>query len=134
MQRYEKTIHGEVARRAYAPYELDFSHENDQNHRFRPLGGLKGPDAAFSTEQDDCFVTIRIPTGCVAATPLLVSVSPRSVLLLTAPSEREIEDDRDLAAGDVLRFISIPVEINPEQAEASLQGDELVLVLPVSAA
>jgi hypothetical protein len=135
MQRYEKATHGEVARRAYDRYELDdFTQENDQNHRFRPLEGLKGTDAAFSSEQDDCFVTIRIPTGCVAATPLLVSVSPRSVLLLSAPSEREIEDDRDLAAGDVLRFISIPVEIDPEQAEASLQGEELVLVLPVSAA
>jgi hypothetical protein len=93
---------------------------------------LKGPDAAFSSEQDDCFVTIRIPTGCVAATPVLVSVSPRSVLILTAPSEREIEDDRDPAADDVFRFISIPVEIDPERAEASLQGEELVLVLPVS--
>jgi hypothetical protein len=131
MQRHENTIHGEIARRAYAPCEPDdFSHENGQNHRFRPLGGLKGPDAAFSSEQDDCFVTIRIPTGCVAATPLLVSVSPRSVLLLNAPSERETEDDRDFAAGDVLRFISIPVEIDPEQAEALLQGEELVLVLP----
>jgi len=107
---------------------------NDQNHRFRPLGGLKGPDAPFSIEQDDVFVKIRIPTGGVAATPLLVSVSPRSVLLVTAPSEQEIEDDRDLAADDVLRFISIPVEIDPEQAEASLQGEHLVLVLPVSAA
>ena len=107
---------------------------NDQNHRFRPLGGLKGADAPFSIEQDDLFVTIRIPTDSVAATPLLVSVSPRSVLLVTAPSEQEIEDDRDLALHDVLRFISIPLEIVPEQAEASLQGEELVLVLPVSAA
>jgi len=135
MQRHENTIHGEIARRAYAPCEPDdFSRENDQNHWFRPLGGLKGPDAAISSEQDDCFVTIRIPTGGDAATPLLVSISSRSVLLLTAPSEREIEDNRDLAAGDVLRFISIPVEIDPEQAEASLQGEALVLVLPVSAA
>jgi hypothetical protein len=104
---------------------VHLSHENDENHRFRPLGGLKGPDAAFSIEQDDFFVTIRIPTDGVAP-PLLVSVSPRSVLLFTTPSEREIED--------VLRFISIPVEIDPEQAEVSLQGEELVLVLPVSAA
>jgi hypothetical protein len=132
MQRYERTVREEAARRAYAPYELHFRHENDQNHRFRPPVGLKGPDAAFSSEQDDCFVTIRIPTGCVAATPVLVSVSPRSVLILTAPSEREIEDDRDPAADDVFRFISIPVEIDPERAEASLQGEELVLVLPVS--
>jgi hypothetical protein len=68
------------------------------------------------------------------ATPLLVSVSPRSVLLFTTPSEQEIKEDRDFAADDVLRFISIPVEIDPEQAEASLKGEELVLVLPVSAA
>ncbi len=134
MERHENTIHGEIARRAYAPHELDFSHENGQNHRFRPLGVLKGPDAAFSIEHDDFFVTIRIPTDHVAATPLLVSVSPRSVLLFTTPSEREIEDNGDLAAGDVLRFISIPVDIDPEQAEASLQGEDLVLVLPVSAA
>jgi hypothetical protein len=135
MQRRKKTIHGEVARRACAPYEFDdSSHEIYQNQRFRPLGGMKGPDAAFSIEQDDCFVTIRIPAGSVSGTPLLVSVSPRSVLLLTAPSEREIEDDRDLAADHVLRFISIPVEIDPEQAKASLQGEELVLSLPVSAA
>jgi hypothetical protein len=134
MERHENTIHGEIARRAYGPYELDdFSHENDPNHRFRRLGGLKGPDAAFSIEQDDCFVTIRIPTNSVASTPLLVSVSPRSVLLFITPSEQEIEDDRDLVADDVLRFISIPVEIDPEQAEASLQGEALVLVLPVSA-
>ena len=134
MQRYERTVRGEAARRAYAPYELHFRHENDQNHRFRPLGGLKGPDAAFSIEHDDLFVTIRIPTDSVAATPLLISVSPRSVLLFTTPSEQEIEDDRDLAADDVIRFISIPVEIDPEQAEASLQGEALVLMLPVSAA
>jgi hypothetical protein len=135
MERHENTIHGEIARRAYGPYELDdFSRENGQNHRFRPLGGLKGPDAAFSIEHDEFFVTIRIPTDSVAATPLLVSVSPRSVLLFTTPSEQEIEDDRDLVADDVLRFISIPVEIDPEQAEATLQGEALVLVLPVSAA
>jgi hypothetical protein len=135
MQQHEKPIYGEVARRAYAAYEFDgFSHENDKNHRVRPLKDLNGPDAAFSSEHDDCFVTIRIPTGCVTGTPLLVSVSPRSVLLFTTPSEQEIKDDRDLAVDDVLRFISIPVEIDPEQAEASLQGEELVLVLPVSAA
>jgi hypothetical protein len=95
---------------------------------------LKGPEAAFSIEHDDCLVTIRIPTDSIAALPLLVSVSPRSVLLFTTPSEQEIEDDRDLTGNDVLRFISIPTEIDPEQAEASLQGETLVLVLPVSAA
>ncbi len=134
MQRHQNTIHGEIARRADAPYELDgFSHEKEQNRLFRPLGGLKGPDAAFSVEHDDFFVTIRIPTDGVAATPLLVSISARGVLLFATPSEQEIKDDRALAADDVLGFISIPVEIDPGQAEASLQGEQLVLVLPVSA-
>jgi len=45
----------------------------------------------------------------------------------------EAETDSEFSAGDVLRFISLPVEIDSEQTEASLQDEELVLVLPASA-
>src|SRR5260370_1574133 len=135
MQRQENTIHGEIARRAYGPCEVDdFGRESDQNHCFRPVGCSKGPVLALSIEQDDFFVTIRMETVGTAGTSLLVSVSPRSIVVFTAPTEQEIENDRDLAANDILRFISIPVEIDPEQAEASLEGSQLVLVLPVSIA
>jgi septum formation topological specificity factor MinE len=65
-------------------------------------------------------------------TSLLASVSPRSILLDTPSRQGEVENDRDLVANDILQFISIPIEIDPEQSEVSLEDAQLVLVLPVS--
>lgn len=135
MKRHESTIAGESARRARTACELDdFGHEYDQDHSLGFVGLSKGPDLSFSMEQGDSFVTIRIETGRTASASLLVSVSPRSILLFTAPTQRRIENGRNPTANDILRLISIPVEIDPEQAEASLEGTQLVLVLPVSTA
>jgi hypothetical protein len=35
-------------------------------------------------------------------------------------------------ASDILQFISIPIEIDPEQGKVSLEDAQLVLALPVS--
>src|SRR5579864_3798648 len=135
MRRHECTATGEIARRACAPCEHgDLGRASDHIYCFRRLGRSTGPTLAFSIEHDDFFVTVRIDTDGIEGTSLLASVSPRSVLLFISPSEQEIKDDRDLAADDILRFISIPVEIDPERAETSLRDSQLVLVLPVSSA
>lgn len=124
MQPHRNTIDGAIAGPTWASCELkSFSHGNDQNHEFR---GVTAANPSFLIEHDDFFVTVRIQTESHAGTLLLISVSPRSVLLF-APNEQEIESDTDL-----LCLFSLPAEIDPEQTEVSLLGEELVLVLPVS--
>jgi len=69
----------------------------------------------------------------IAGAFLFLSISARSILLFAVPNKPEIhDDDDDVAATDLLRVITIPTEIDPEHAEVSLLGEQLVLVLPVA--
>ena len=124
MQPHRNITDGASAGPTWASNELkSFRHGNVQNHE-RPRVTAANPP--FSIEHDDFFVTVRIQTESHAGTVLLISVSPRSVLLF-APNEQETESDTDL-----LCLFSLPAEIDPEKAEVSLLGGELVLILPVS--
>jgi hypothetical protein len=89
-------------------------------------------DFSYTIEEDDFFVTVTIRTQSIAGALLFVSISTCSILLFSAPSKSENQDDDDLTANDLLRIITIPTEIDPERAEVSLLDEQLVFVLPVA--
>ena len=97
---------------------------------------VQGPERAngvftYWIQEDDLFVTVKIRTESITGMFLFLSISARSVLLFAAPNKPEIHDDDDLAADDLLSVITISAEIDPDHAEVSLLGEQLVLVLPV---
>ena len=96
------------------------------------LGIRADGDFPYSIQEDHRFVTVRIQMESIAGAFLFLSISARSVLLFAVPNKPEIHDDDDVAATDLLRVFTIPTEIDPEHAEVSLLGEQLVLVLPVA--
>ena len=97
---------------------------------------VQGPERAngvftYWIQEDDLFVTVKIRTESITGMFLFLSISARSVLLFAAPNKPEIHDDDDLAADDLVSVITISAEIDPDHAEVSLLGEQLVLVLPV---
>jgi hypothetical protein len=65
-----------------------------------------------------------------SGSPLVISVSHRSLLIL-----RVTEDDSDNpvegADRDILRFVSLPIEIDPAQVTCELDAGDVTLRLPL---
>jgi hypothetical protein len=79
------------------------------------------PNDDFQLERGNNALSLRIPFDPARTNELVVSISPHSVLL-TGPD--------DESGDDILRFVTLPVEIDPNGVIASVKGQELLLILP----
>jgi hypothetical protein len=114
-----------IERRAYELYELDgFKDGSDQEHWFRAENELTIQDVTCSTQND--LVTFRLPMEGFSASTVLVSISARSVLILS------LEDEARPGGtdSDFLRVVSLPVAVDATRVTCELNGGDLVLRLP----
>ncbi len=114
-----------IERRAYELYEFDgFKDGSDQEHWLRAEKELTIQDVTCSIEND--LVTFRLPMEGFAASTVLVSISARSVLILS------LEDEARPGGtdSDFLRVVSLPVAVDATRVTCELDGGDLVLKLP----
>jgi hypothetical protein len=114
-----------IERRAYELYELDgFKDGSDQEHWFLAEKELNIKDVTCSIEND--LVTFRLPMKCFSVSTVLVSISARSVLILSLDDESR----PGATDSDFLRVVSLPVAIDATRITCELDGGDLVLKLP----
>ena len=129
MEDHKKAAQEEIARRAYALYEADdFKDGLDLDHWFRAERELTVPDVPLSVEQD--ALTVRIAMEQFSGSPLVISVSHRSLLILRV-TEDESNNPVEGVDRDLLRFVSLPVEIDPAQVTCELDAGDVTLRLPL---
>ena len=113
-----------IERRAYELYELDgFKDGSDQEHWLRAEKELTIQDVTCSLEND--LVTFRLPMEGFSASTVLVSISARSVLILSLEDSNPGRPDSDF-----LRVVSLPVDVDATRVTCELDGGDLVLKLP----
>ena len=129
MENRKKAVQEDIARRAYALYEIDdFKDGLELDHWFQAERELTVPDVPLSVEED--AVTVRISTEQFSGSPLVISVSHRSLLILRVTVD-ESDDPVEGADRDILRFVSLPVEIDPAQLTCELDAGDVTLRLPL---
>ena len=129
MEDHKRAAQEEIARRAYALYEADdFKDGLDLDHWFRAERELTVPDVPLSGEED--AVMVRIALEQFSGSPLVISVSHRSLLILRV-TEDESDNPVEGADRDILRFVSLPVEIDPAQVTCELAAGDVTLRLPL---
>jgi len=129
MEDHKKPVQEDIARRAYALYEADdFKDGLDLDHWFRAARELTVPDVPLSVEQD--ALTVRIAMEQFSGSPLVISVSHRGLLILRV-TEDENGNPVEGADRDILRFVSLPVEIDPAQVTCELDAGDVTLRLPL---
>ncbi len=129
MEDHKKAVQEDIARRAYALYEIDdFKDGLELDHWFRAERALAVPDVPLSVEED--AVTVRISTEQFSGSPLVISVSHRSLLILRVTVD-ESDNPVEGADRDILRFVSLPVEIDPAQVTCELDAGDVMLRLPL---
>src|SRR5579862_2445357 len=122
MEDHKKAAQEEIARRAYGLYEADdFKDGLDLDHWFRAERELTVPDVPLSVEQD--ALTVRIAMEQFSGSPLVISVSHRSLLIFRV-SEDESDNPVEGAGRDILRFVSLP-EIDPAQVTCELDAGDV---------
>jgi len=114
-----------IERRAYELYEFDgFKDGSDQEHWFRAEIELTIQDVTCSIQND--LVTFRLPLEGFSASTVLVSISARSVLILSL----EDESRPGGTDSDFLRVVSLPVAVDATRVTCELDGGDLVLTFP----
>ena len=106
----------------------DFKDGNDQEDWFRVERELTVRDVPFSIEND--VVTVCIAIEHHSGSTLVISISARSVLILRVADDTSGHSDG--IDHDVLRFVSLPLQVDPVQVTCALDRGVLTLKLPLS--
>jgi hypothetical protein len=131
VEEHNSALRKAIERRAYALYQPDgLRHGHDDEHWYRAEQELTAQDVPLLVE--DGAVTVRIATEHLSPSALIISISARSVLILSIPDDTS--DPHEDADREQLRSISLPAEVDPEQVTCTMDNGELTLKLPRSKA
>jgi HSP20 family protein len=100
---------------------------------FRPLGGAR-PFPALNVWEDDrrLFVEAEIPGLGMKDVEILVQGNELTLKGQRAAMEGEsvVYHRQERGAGEFVRFLTLPVEVDPDSVEATLKDGVLTIVLP----
>jgi hypothetical protein len=121
-----------IARRAFELHELAGSHHGKDDHDwFQAERELTVGESQLNLEADGLAFVIQIPVKAESRTHIFASISPWSILLLTAPDASLVDASCQSDLRDLIRHISLPQEVIPDQVTTSLDEHELSLWLPI---
>jgi hypothetical protein len=128
LEDHKTAIHQAISRRAYTLYERDgFKDGLDLDHWFRAERELAVQDWPLSIENG--AVTVRIAMEQFSGSQLVISISARSLLILSVLDE--VTNTVEETDREILHFISLPVEIDPALVTCELDAGDLALRLPL---
>ena len=120
-----------IARRAFELHESAGSrHGRDHDDWYQAERELVVLDSQLRVEADGLSLMIQIPIEAENGTHILASISPRSILLLTVPDSSTVDGCGRFDLRDLVRVLSLPQEVIPEQVTTCLDEHGLRLRLP----
>ena len=129
LEEHHNALHKAIERRAYTLYDLDGCKDgNDQEHWFRAERGLTVQDIPFSIESDAASVRLAIDMFPLAT--LVLSISPRSILIFSLSDDAS--NDCEHVNRDLVRVISLPLEVDSARVTCELDDRDLTLRLPLA--
>jgi hypothetical protein len=130
LEEHDNAVRKAIERRAHALYELcGFKDGHDQGHWFQAERELTIQGIPFSIEND--AVTVRLAIENFPASTLVISISARSVLIFGLKDDAS--NDCEGFNRDLLRVISLPVEVDSARVTCELDDKDLALRLPLVA-
>jgi len=130
VEEHDNAVRKAIERRAYALYELDgFITGHDQDHWFRAERELTIQNVPFSIEND--ALTVRLAMEEFSASTIVISISARSVLILDLADNTG--NGGEGLNRDLLRIISLPVEVDAARVTSVLDDGDLAIRLPLLA-
>jgi hypothetical protein len=121
-----------IARRAFELHESTGScHGRDRDDWYQAERELAVLDAEILVETEGLALMVQIPIEAENGTLVLASISPWSIQVVGVPDASTADgyDQHDLR--DLVRYISLPREVIPEEVTTSLDEHGLMLRLPI---
>jgi hypothetical protein len=130
VEEHDNSVRKAIERRAFTLYELDgLKDGHDQEHWFRAERELTIQDVPFSIEND--AVTVRLALEDFPASTLVISISARSVLIFSL--DDDANGDRGGMNRELLRLISLPIEVDAAGVTCEQDDSSLAVRLPLTA-
>jgi hypothetical protein len=132
MADHDHLVRQAIARRAFELHESAGSHHGRDHHDwFQAEQELTVLDSQLNIEADGHAFILQIPVEAENRTQIFASVSPWSILLLTVPDASMVDACCQSDLQDLIRYVSLPREVIPDQVTASLDEHGLRLCLPI---